>query len=136
MKRLILLLTALFALAPFRASAQEDGYEVFIPISKYIALGDAVKLSAWFADNLEISVLSSSGDSSKTQAREILKSFFDTYTPRSFQITHKAARSNMKYVLGVLNAGGEAFLVTIFVNFKDNAYQIQQFKIERQTAVF
>jgi hypothetical protein len=137
MKRIILIIAAaLTMLISFPASAQDDGYEVFIPISKYIALGDAPKLSAWFADNLEISVLSSSGDSSKSQAREILKSFFETYTPRSFQITHKASRSNMKYVLGLLNAGGEAFLVTIFVNYKDSGYQIQQLKIERQTAVF
>jgi hypothetical protein len=37
----------------------------------------------------------------------------------------------MKYALGTLNAGGEMFLVTIFVNFKDNGYKIQQIKIER-----
>ena len=48
-----------------------------------------------------------------------------------FDISHKAGRANMKYALGTLNAGGEMFLVTIFVNFKDNGYKIQQIKIER-----
>ena len=43
-----------------KASAQNDTYDVFIPISKYIRQGDADKLSAWFSDNLEISVFSES----------------------------------------------------------------------------
>lgn len=93
--------------------------------------GDAEKLSAWFADNLEITILSSYNNSSKSQAKQIIKSFFNSYTPRSFTIDHKAGRSNMKYALGVLNAGGEMFMVTIFVSCKDSSYKIQQLKIER-----
>lgn len=112
-------------------SAQDNGYDVFNPISKYFGQGDADKLSAWFSDNLEITIFSDSNDSSKNQARQILKSFFDSYTPRSFEITHKAGRSSMKYALGTLSAGGEAFLVTIFVNYKDSGYKIQHIKIEQ-----
>ena len=111
--------------------AQDSSYDVFNPISKYIALGDADKLSAWFSDNLEVTIFSSSNDSSRNQARQILKSFFRTYTPRSFEITHKAGRSNKKYALGTLTAGGEMFVVTIFVNYKDSDYKIQHLKIER-----
>ena len=111
--------------------AQDKGYDVFNPISKYIAQGDADRLSAWFSDNLEITIFATSNDSSRNQARQIMKSFFKSYTPRSFEIRHKAGRSNMKYALGTLNAGGEMFLVTIFVNYKDESYRIQQLKIER-----
>ena len=112
-------------------SAQDNGYDVFNPISKYMAMGDAEKLSAWFSDNLEITIFSDSNDSSRNQARQIVKSFFRSYTPRSFEITHKAGRSNMKYALGILNAGGEMFLVTIFVGYDNTAYKIQHPKIER-----
>lgn len=112
-------------------SAQDSGYDVFNPISKYLGVGDADKLSAWFSDNLEVTIFSSSNDSSRNQARQIMKSFFRSYTPRSFEITHKAGRPNMKYALGTLNAGGEMFIVTIFVNYKDSEYRIQQLKIER-----
>ena len=111
--------------------AQDKSYDVFNPIAKYIRMGDAEKLSAWFADNLEISILSTTNDSSRNQAKQIMKSFFDSYTPRSFNINHTAGRSNMKYALGSLNAGGEVFEVTIFVNYKDNSYKIQQLKIEK-----
>lgn len=114
-----------------RTSAQDKSYDVFNPISKYLACGDADKLSAWFSDNLEITIFSDSNDSSRNQARQVMKSFFRSYTPRSFEISHKAGRSNMKYALGTLNAGGEMFLVTIFVNCKDTEYKIQQLKIER-----
>lgn len=111
--------------------AQESGYDVFNPISKYLAQGDAEKLSAWFSDNLEVTIFSDSNDSSRNQALQIMKSFFRSYTPRSFEISHKAGRSNMKYALGTLNAGGEMFLVTIFVGYDDSAYRIQHLKIER-----
>jgi len=104
---------------------------MFIPISKYIRQGDAEKLSAWFSDNLEISVFSESNETSRAQARQIMKSFFETYTPRTFDIEHTAGRSSMKYALGMLNAGGEVFEVTIFVSIKDNTYQIQQLKIQK-----
>lgn len=111
--------------------AQNQSYDVLVPIGKYLAQGDAESLSAWFADNLELSVLSSAGTSSKNQAKQILKSFFSSYTPRSFELDHTAGKQNMKYALGSLNAGGESFLVTIFLNTKGNTYKIQQLKIER-----
>lgn len=114
------------------ACAQTDGYDVFIPIAKYIRMGDADKLSAWFDENLEISIISNSSDSSRNQARQILKSFFDSYSPRDFSISHTAGRANMKYALGRLNAGGEIFEVTIFVSFKKESYRIQQLKIQRE----
>lgn len=117
----------LCAVSPVRG----DSYDVFVPIAKYIGQGDAEKLSAWFADNLEISIMSTSNDSSRNQAKQILKTFFSNYTPRSFKINHTASRSNSKYALGYLNAGGEVFMVTIFVcNCKDR-YKIQQLKIDR-----
>ena len=111
--------------------AQEKGYDVFKPIAKYMAQGDANRLSAWFSDNLEVTIFATSNDASRNQARQIMKSFFKSYTPRSFEVSHQAGRANMKYALGTLNAGGEMFLVTIFVNFKDSAYRIQQIKVER-----
>ena len=110
---------------------------VFIAISligcgeTYIKQGNVDYLSAWFDDNLEISIISSLNNSSKRPARQIVKAFFDSHTPRSFDISHIAGRSNMKYALGTLTAGGENFSVTIFVSFKDGEYKIQQLKIER-----
>ena len=115
-----------------RLSAQPAGYDVFIPICKYMAQGNADNLSAWFDDNLEIAVITRSSNASKAQARQIVKNFFETHTPRSFEVNHTAGRDNMKYVLGTLNAGGETYSVTIFVSNKGKTYKIQQLKIEQQ----
>ena len=126
-----LVIISLSVLLCGRAAAQTEGYDVFVPISKYIIQANSDALATWFADNLEISVLSNSTNASRAQAKQIMKTFFETYTPRSFEITHTASRANMKYVLGNLNAGGENFLVTIFVSNKDGSYKIRQFKVER-----
>lgn len=114
-----------------QAQAQSERNDVFTPIGKYMVKGDADCLSAWFDDNLEVCVASQESNASRTQAKQILKTFFDAYTPRSFDITHTAERANMKYALGNLNAGGETFTVTIFVSAKSDGYKIQQLKIER-----
>ena len=130
MKKYILALTAMLTFLS-STKGQDVSYDVFIPISKYIEMGDAAKLSAWYSDNLEVTIFSNSNDTSRNQAKQIIKSFFKSYTPRTFKISHKAGRPNMKYALGTLTAGGEMFLVTIFVGYKDAEYKIQQFKIER-----
>ena len=83
MKRIlnIVLLPLTLSLMALPAFAQDDTYDVFVPIAKYIGQGNAGKLSAWFADNLEITVISSSNDSSRNQARQIMKSFFIKLSP-------------------------------------------------------
>lgn len=123
MKRFVFCIIALAAtLWSPDTSAQNQGNDVFNSIAKYIEQGDADRLSAWFSDNLEISIFSRSNDSSRNQAKQIIKSFFKSYTPRSFKITHKAGRPNMKYALGSLTAGGEIFVVTIFVGLSGSEY--------------
>lgn len=113
----------------------EDGFSVFSSITKYLAAGDAASLSSWFADNLDVTIISSSRNCSKKQAREILRSFFQANTPRSFRVTHKASESNKKYMIGLLNAGGELFQVTIYATSSaGEPYKIQQLNISRQTA--
>lgn len=132
MKALLRLSLCLMAiLASHSLSAQTEGNEIFVPISKYLTQGNAENLSAWFADNLEIAIISPLNNSSKNQAKSILKAFFDSYTPRSFEISHIAGKANKKYALGTLSAGGESFNVTIFISCKDEEYKIQLLKIER-----
>jgi hypothetical protein len=112
-------------------------FSVFSSITKYMAAGDEVSLSSWFADNLDVTVLSTSRNCSKKQAREILRSFFASNTPRSFQVTHRASESNKKYLIGILNAGGELFQVTIYATSNgSDTYKIQQLNISRQIAAY
>ena len=108
-----------------------EGYDVFVPIARYLGNGDAEKLAAWFSGSMEITILGESNTCSRPQARQILKSFYASYTPRSFEITHKASQGNVKYAIGNLKAGGETFVVTVFLCMKDGCFDIHQLKIER-----
>lgn len=112
--------------------AQKEGNDVFVPIAKYIKNGDADALSAWMDNTVDITIASQGGPSSRTQAREIMKSFFQSYTPQNFTISHTAGRSNMKYILADLTAGGESFRVSLFLSSKDGTFKIQQLKIDRK----
>lgn len=112
-------------------------FAVFSPIIKYLSAGDAASLSTWFADNLDVTVISTSRNCSKKQAREILSKFFAANTPRSFDVTYKASEANKKYMIGLLNAGGELFQVTIYATSSGgDPYRIQQLIIARQTAAY
>ena len=130
-KRVIFLLAAAVLAATGLCRAQSPQSDVHVPIGKYILRGDAESLSAWFDDNLDISVLSVGGVSSKTQARQVMKAFFRSHKPEKFEVTHSAARASLKYILANLQAGGEPYHVIIFLNSKDGSYRIQQIKIDR-----
>ena len=120
-----------------RSTQPQGEFSVFSPITKYLAAGDEASLSSWFADNLDVTVLSTSRNCSKKQAREILRNFFASNTPRSFEVTHRASETNKKYLIGQLNAGGELFQVTIYATSSgQETYKIQQLNISRQTAAY
>jgi len=148
-KTLHMLVLAAMLCIPALASAQNlnttkvlrtpppDEFSVFSSITKYLAAGDAAALSSWFADNLDVTIISSSRNCSKKQARETLSKFFSANTPRSFQVMHKASEANKKYLIGLLNAGGELFQVTIYATSSGGEpYKIQQLNISRQAAAY
>ncbi len=105
--------------------------DTFVPIAKYISKGDAKSLSSWFANNLEINILGEVNDCSKRQATQIVRNFFTTYKVKSFNIIHKSGIAPMKYAIGMLNAGGQSFRVTLFVRTNEDGNYIQQLTIER-----
>ena len=130
MKKLIFAIAA-FILSVSSIYAQKPA-DVFVPIGKYIQMGDSDKLSAWFSNNLELDILGSVSACSKVQATQIMKDFFVKYTPKSFSIVHKSGKAPLTYAIGNLSAGGEMFRVTLFVMTQDKGNQIQQLRIERE----
>ena len=123
-----LLLTFLFV-GP--STAQEGSQDVFTPIGKYLQAGDYEKLSAWFADNLELDMLGAVNNCTRNQAKLIMKNFFTNYTPKKFTIIHKSGKAPMKYAVGSLIAGGEHFRVILYVKTSDEKSYIEQLKVER-----
>lgn len=130
MKRIILLITV--AILSLNCAFAQKQADVFVPIGKYIQMGNAEKLSAWFAGNLELDILGSVSACSKVQATQIMKDFFVKYTPKSFTIVHKSGKAPLTYAIGNLSAGGEKFRITLFVMTQEKGNQIQQLRIERE----
>lgn len=111
-------------------SRQISKGDVFVPIAKYIRNGDAERLSAWFADNIEIAIFGKHSECSKAQARQIMKNFFGQYSPKSFSIMHKSGNPPMKYAVGNLNTGAESFYVILLVSIHKSKAELVRIRIE------
>ena len=138
MKRILLIsVLALLGFCSREASAQnsfvaDTSPDVFSPICKYIQTGDSDKLSAWFADNLELDILGAVNNSTRNQARRIMKNFFNNYSPKQFNLIHKSGKAPMKYAVGTLDAGGEKFRIILYVKTNEGRSYIQHLKVERE----
>ncbi|MBR3303204.1 MAG: DUF4783 domain-containing protein [Bacteroidales bacterium] len=131
-KAVISLLSLFAALALCSAKGpQNSNADVFVPIAKYIQKGDADKLSAWFASNLEVEIFSNATECSRAQAKQIIKNFFEQYPPKSFSILHKSGNPPMKYAIGTLSAGGENLRVVLLVRTRTSSSEILRIRIER-----
>lgn len=115
-----------------KAGVEKDESSVFVPIAKYLQRGDAECLAAWFADNLQVNVMGTVSNCSRSQARQIIRNFFTNYTPRNFDIVYKSGTYPMEYAVGNLDSGGNIFTVTILVKTNDAGNYIEQLKIEKQ----
>jgi len=132
MKYILFSLAAVFlTLSPLSAQTSSE-QDVFVPISKYFQSGDSEKLSAWFAQNLEIDILGTVNVCSKAQAKQIMKEFFSNYSPKSFVIAYRSGKPPMKYAIGNLNAGGSKFRVTLFVKIHDDGNFIEGLRVEKE----
>lgn len=129
MKKLYLYI--LFAFASVQLFAQQEN-DVFVPIGKYIQNGDSQKLSAWFANNLELEITGNTNDCSKIQATQIMKDFFIKYPPKTFSIIHKSGKAPMKYAIGTLTTESDSFRITLFVKTETDGNYVQQLRIEKE----
>ena len=128
-----LLLIAISSLVTMSAAmAQDKTQDVFTPIGKYIQTGDYEKLSAWFADNLELDILGAINNCTRNQAKLIMKNFFANNTPKKFTIIHKSGKAPMKYAVGSLTAGGENFRIILYVKSTEESNRLEQIKIEKE----
>ena len=129
MKKFYLYILLAFASAQLFAQQEND---VFVPIGKYIQNGDFQKLSAWFANNLELEITGNTHDCSKTQATQIMKDFFIKYPPKTFSIIHKSGKAPMKYAIGTLTTESDNFRITLFVKTDTDGNYVQQLRIEKE----
>ena len=66
--------------------------------------GNAAKIAKYFNDNVDLSIDVNEDVYSKSQAEQILKKFFATYSSKDFKIVHKVTSGQSEYFLGELMA--------------------------------
>jgi hypothetical protein len=76
--------------------------------------GNASKISVYFADNIELSLHDKTTLYSKSQAHQILKTFFIGDKPVKFTIIHEGSKQQNNYWVGILvTESNKKYRVTI-----------------------
>ncbi len=125
MKNLIFLI--LFTIVGTAANAQFDG------ISDAISSQNVTELSNFFGDQVEITTPNQDDVFSKSEATNIMKSFFATYKVTSFTLQHQGSSKgkSSEYAIGDMIASGKKFRVFIYVSEKSGKTIIEQIQFEQ-----
>jgi len=98
-----------------------------------IRKGDATRMSDWFHQSLEMTILEKDYVASKTQATRILENFFRNHPPGEFRISFEGTKEKSKYAIGSLKSGSNSFRVNIFFMNKGNDRLIYYLSIEKES---
>lgn len=98
-------------------------------ISEAVNSGSAKALAGYFDSNVEITIGSTEGAYSKTQAEHVVRDFFNKFPPSSFKIVHQSSSDgDLSYAIGSLTTNGETFRTYILLKKSGSEYKIQQIK--------
>jgi len=85
--------------------------------------GNYVTLSDLFSDSVDLTVLETDGIFSKTQAKGVLKNFFEKEKPKSFQIKHQGSSND-----------GTVYAISLYVSDKHSHRVYALFKSSQGNA--
>jgi len=117
----------LFLISLSYSYAQRD---VSPTILSALQRGDAVAVSAFFNENIELIVGQVNDVFSKKQATGILADFFRRNRVGSFRIIHKGNKENSAFTICSMQAGAVSYRVYVLVRTSDTQQLIQQLRIE------
>lgn len=125
MKSIITIL--ILIISSFSASAQKD---VSPQIINALGKGDAITLSTFFNENVELIVGSTNDVFSKKQATGIVADFFRRNKVTAFQVLHKGNKDNSAFSICTMKTSTNTFRVYVLVRHSANKQLIQQLRIE------
>ena len=131
MKNLLFLLF----LAPFFALTDHGSNNPNLQdITEAIGSGDIESLSKYFDSTLEVSIMDNEKTYSRTEAADIVKSFFNTNKPKAFNAVHKGTsrESNDQYCIGNLAATGGNYRVYIYLKVSGNNLTIKELRFDKE----
>lgn len=103
-------------------------------ITKAIGAGDAELLAKYFDESLEISILDNEKTYNKAQALEVVKSFFNSHKPKTFNAVHNGTSrgSSDQYCIGNLASGSGNFRVYIYLKANSGAMVIRELRFDKE----
>ena len=100
---------------------------------KAIEAGDASRMSVFFHQSLEMSILEEDYEASKNQASRIMDNFFKNHKPIAFKISFEGTKDQSKYAIGTLSTAEDTFRVNLFFLNKENKRLIYYLSIEKES---
>ncbi len=117
----------------FALTAGHTYAQGFDNIAADIRKGDAAGLSKSFGGNVEISIKDAQNSYSKSQAEAVLKNFFGTHVPKSFNIIHQGqSPEGAKYFIGTLSTSAGTYRTYVYAKQVNTTFVIQEIRFEAQ----
>jgi len=99
-------------------------------IHKAISTGNAQELASYFADPIDLTILSRSGVFSKTQATGMINQFFQRHQAQEFIPRHTPKKGeSRKFGVGRLVTNKGVFRVSYLIQENDKTRKIRQVRI-------
>lgn len=107
--------------------------DAFKKMNTAISGGNYADLSDLFTESVDLTVRDTDGIFSKTQAKGVLKDFFDNDKPKSFQIKHKGSSNDgTVYAIGLYISDKGSYRVYALFKDKQGKAKIVQLQIEEE----
>lgn len=95
--------------------------------------GDAEKIATHFTDPIDLSIPDNEGVFSKTQATQILKTFFSKNKPNNFKVVHNGdSKNNSHYSIGNLTTSSGIYRIYILYKNVKSTNIILELRIESE----
>lgn len=109
------------------------GQTVPTKLAEAIGKGDATRMSAYFHQSLEMTILENDYEASKNQATRIMESFFKKHPPSEFKVSFEGTKEQSKYAIGTLTTKNGTFRVNMFFLNKQGNRLIYYLSIEKES---
>jgi hypothetical protein len=92
--------------------------------------GNASQLSAYFDDNVELTLPDKSDSYSKAQAQLIIKDFFGNNGVKGFELKHKGDSPGGHFCIGTLQTGAGNFRTNVFMKIKNGKEVVKEIRFQ------
>src|SRR5690348_6671166 len=90
--------------------------DIFDEVAVAIRSGNASAVSKYFASSIELKTIDKSNVYSKNQAELVLREFFQSHAPRSFNVIHRGSSAKgARYAIGSMETAQGSFRVYLYI---------------------